>query len=130
MSSITTNKSRWGYHACTYAEMLELKEYHNLLLRAYLQYLHWLTWKGKTVKLNGLKPSRYIKFVASTPYHTCWGFVRPVEQLRGPDLYFHILRQLRIARTPFHTPELIIPMELPVGWRDQSAELRIFFLGQ
>jgi hypothetical protein len=116
------HRSRWGYHACSYQTYLELKQYHQLLYRAYCQHKRWLAWARKTVKRTGPEPQHQAKL--SVPNHLTGShqFVRYGDR-SGPNLYLHLLQQYRVARHPYPTQAEVPPLDLPEDWRDRLGEL-------
>lgn len=118
--------SKWGFHPCDHQTHLQLKEYHWVLYRAYCQYRRWLTWHNKTKRRTGAEPAcvERLKVHIKNAYEDHYEFARHGHPRNGPNLYAHVLEQYRRARRPAATAEAVLPLDLPLGWREHLEQLR------
>lgn len=99
-------KGRWGYYPCDYETYREIKELHRFAykdLRATLRRKRWL---------------------AKLPYNRRGPEPKAVGTTH--DLYNWILQEYRNVRYPKPTAALVVPSDMPRGWRETLRGLREF----
>ena len=120
-----TYQSRWGFHPCDRDTLLNLKEYHRLMLRAFRQYRRWAAWDRKTVHRVGPEPAYFIDLTFNDGWSDRRQFLRFGPERR--NLYHQVLSEYRAARTPKADAASVAPLDLPPGWEAQLEALRAWF---
>jgi hypothetical protein len=109
--------SRWGFHPCDRQSLLEIKEYHRLLLRDVAATRRYERWEAR-LPHNRVRRTRDGSLVPA-PAPRCVGTDRRT--------YLWVLGEYREARKPAATAEAVRPLDLPRNWRAGFDALREFY---
>ncbi len=125
------------FYPVSYEDFLELKEFHRLLLRSWIDHCRWARWVNKSKFRNGPEPI-HSEFSTATRHwllpsmmvpHFATYQTGPTSHLPGVtrNLYFHILMQYQMVRRPIVNPTSLPVLDLPPDWRKYHESLRAFY---
>lgn len=135
--STVVHKSRFGFHACDYDTYRKLKLLAQYERRAYAQYKTWLRWSRKAPQNRvirerirndqGLVVSYRVVGPRQEPTITNQHFwLNGFEKLNFIPL--GAVQAYNIAKTPFPTPESVVPIKMSAYQIDNALEMLKAFM--
>lgn len=116
VTTIPVHQSRWGFHPYTREECKELKQAHKTTLQALRVGLRYHRWYRKQ------EQNRPVKSPPVTP-----AMESHIDLENGCSefkvFYLQLLAVYRNARRPQATPQEVVFMVLPLGWKEVATAL-------